>query len=262
MNLKNMEMAFEKINIQPVRDKTETDDENESDEFTNQVTNSKVGNLQNNDDDQETNEYLSESELEEISKDISLFSKFNELKLKDYSNKTAQPTKTSTNSSTTPYLKVILNDNKIVTVRKSSLCWYFSDSTGRLSSDRLLRVRGMSNNKDSIGKQKYTRNTRKKIKEKLPETSSESDASSDRFYSEKSEFEDEDFSDSFSDNSDIQKSKTKDICIENEKYYCVYYNSKWYIGRVIAIEKSNVKVKFLEEFLGMYKWPRKMISKM
>lgn len=44
----------------------------------------------------------------------------------------------------TPYLNITLNNNKTRCMKKSSLCWLFSEKNGKLSSDRLLRVRGMT----------------------------------------------------------------------------------------------------------------------
>lgn len=46
---------------------------------------------------------------------------------------------------------------------------------------------------------------------------------------------------------------------EREKYYAVFYDDRYYIGRVLDIASdSDVKMKFLSEQLGdTFSWPRK-----
>ena len=41
-----------------------------------------------------------------------------------------------------------------------------------------------------------------------------------------------------------------------EKYYVVFYNIGWFIGKVLEIEEK-VKFKFLKKNLENYKWPKK-----
>lgn len=51
------------------------------------------------------------------------------------------------------------------------------------------------------------------------------------------------------------KSKILEILIE--KYYAVFYDNNYYIGRVIEhCNKDNVKMKFLKSELNSFVWPR------
>lgn len=53
------------------------------------------------------------------------------------------------------------------------------------------------------------------------------------------------------------KKVRKELKIECEKYYCVYYDTGWYIGRVLHIEKNTCKIKFLSANLNEFRWPKK-----
>lgn len=43
------------------------------------------------------------------------------------------------------------------------------------------------------------------------------------------------------------------------KYYAIFYEERFYIGRAIEYDKKgkNIKLKLLKEELGVYKWPRR-----
>lgn len=41
-----------------------------------------------------------------------------------------------------------------------------------------------------------------------------------------------------------------------EKYYAVYYDDRWYLGRLIDFyDEDSSKIKFLKEELDVFKWP-------
>lgn len=61
-----------------------------------------------------------------------------ELNLKDYSNEIQ-------NINNSPYLQVQLESEKIITIKKSSLCWLMQQDKTKLSNDRNIRVRGVKN---------------------------------------------------------------------------------------------------------------------
>lgn len=52
---------------------------------------------------------------------------------------------------------------------------------------------------------------------------------------------------------------SKELKIESEKYYCVYYDTGWFIGRVLHdnIEQNTCKIKFLCANLNEFRWPKK-----
>ncbi|KAF5285344.1 hypothetical protein FQA39_LY04443 [Lamprigera yunnana] len=68
----------------------------------------------------------------------------------------------------------------------------------------------------------------------------------------------ENFSDINESNNDENKEQILPL-IELEKYYVVYYDSGWYVGQIIIcnVETDTYTVKFLEEFLGSFSWPKK-----
>lgn len=227
----------------------------------NQIELNKVNSDTNEDDDEKevengaeiTRNSTSDSEMEEIEKDLSQFSQLDDLHLKDYSNQN------TINESS--YIKVQLK-NKCVTIRKSSLCWFFSEKYNKLSSDRLLRVRGTAETKTSTSFMiktnklvpKKSSEKKKQKKQFKTETSSEDTETSDEYMSESSE------NDEFDDNTSVDENLPADeifINIEIEKYYAVYYDTAWYIGRIISLSGNTCKIKFLEKFLEKYSWPKK-----
>lgn len=48
-----------------------------------------------------------------------------------------------------------------------------------------------------------------------------------------------------------------DFKIECEKYYCVYYDIGWYIGRIVHLKENICTIKFLHANLDEFKWPKK-----
>ena len=83
---------------------------------------------------------FSGSDVEIDEGDLSLFSSYKKLNLKDYSEDKV------TNKGS--FLNVTLNGKKHL-IKKSSLCWLLSDKS-RLSNDRIYRVRGMTSLKKKI----------------------------------------------------------------------------------------------------------------
>lgn len=71
------------------------------------------------------NRYISDSELQEIQEDGSIFTSLDDLKLKEYRNRLNKKDEMSTKTNPI-FLNVNLKNGKKVTVRKSSLCWFFS----------------------------------------------------------------------------------------------------------------------------------------
>lgn len=141
-------------------------------------------------------------------------------------------------------------------VKKSTLCWLFSNKSGRLSSDRLLRFRTTERttslkklNSAKVNKKRTRSNSRKRSR-------SESEKSDTSMSSEscllESEFEVETFSDE-----ELTLSDTLSVPqILIEEYYAVCYQS-WYIGRVIEkIDDERSRVKFLKSELDAYVWPK------
>jgi len=49
----------------------------------------------------------------------------------------------------------------------------------------------------------------------------------------------------------------KELKIECKKYYCVYYDTGWHIGRVLHMEQNTCKIKFLCANLNEFKWSKK-----
>lgn len=241
-------------------------------------------NLSENDSENEIidiheNVYISDSEMEGIKQDLSIFSSLDDLSFRDNSEKHLKRNLKSrlnkNRDKNSPYLEVALKNRKIVTVRKSSLCWLFSEKQGRLSTDRLLRVRGSNgasntpaNKEKGIKKKKIqtsgskalksTRKRKKNATKKcaLSDTETESSISSSISSSTAESYisESETLTEDFSSTDEMQHEV---IIIEKEKYYAVFYDQKWYIGRVISeIENNQFQVKFLEDFMGNFSWPK------
>lgn len=46
------------------------------------------------------------------------------------------------------------------------------------------------------------------------------------------------------------------ISIDLEKYYGVFYDTGWFIGRELSIENQKIKIKFLKLDSERYVWPK------
>lgn len=146
------------------------------------------------------------------------------------------------------FLKVYIK-NKIALVRKSTLCWLFATKCGRLSSDRLLRVRGMPEEIKTIKElNKKCTNLRANKRKKKAENNDPSFESTSFTVELECEFEDIDEAN--------EENEVNSKNIEAEKYYAVYYDNTFYIGRVIQVFENSAKIKFLKSELDIYKWPK------
>ncbi|KAF5290536.1 hypothetical protein FQR65_LT11550 [Abscondita terminalis] len=80
--------------------------------------------------------------------------------------------------------------------------------------------------------------------------------------------ESDDASDDWSDMDDCTLSNLRDhqglsdpdesanqLTLEAEKYFAVYYDVCWYLGRIISIAEDTCVVKFLKENLETFDWP-------
>lgn len=146
------------------------------------------------------------------------------------------------------FLKVQVK-NKVLLIRKSTLCWFFATKCGRLSTDRLLRVRGMSSNTKKRLNKKIT-NPRANKQKKKTQNNDSSSGSTSSIVKLDSEFEGE------NSNEENEENETDSKNIEIEKYYAVYYDNTYYIGRVIEVFENSAKIKFLKSELDIYKWPK------
>lgn len=182
-------------------------------------------------------------DLKEMSAEMEIFSEYTALNIKDYKEKRLSKDR-RINSVDRSFLKIVVN-NKTMVVRKSTLCWLFLNKTGRLSSDRIHRVRGM---------------TQKSSKNRTPKASASSvnengsETSETGSYSSQSEFEHESFSE---DNLTLESGQEK-ITLIAEQYYAVRYNA-WYIGRIIDLtDDRTCRMKFLKSELENFIWPKEL----
>ncbi|XP_030753635.1 uncharacterized protein LOC115880545 [Sitophilus oryzae] len=162
-------------------------------------------------------------------------------------------------------LAVTLNDGKTRILKKSTLIWFFSEKQGRLSTDRLLRVKGMSlkniqKKKSGIQLNKTLKNKSKrsgrnsKLSEKQRRKEEDSTSESESDISLASEILSEDFSD-LEERSGKTMSNIESISLDS--YYAVYYDIQWYLGLVINCKSEKFKMKFLQQDKDIFKWPKK-----
>ncbi|CAH1115887.1 unnamed protein product [Psylliodes chrysocephalus] len=119
--------------------------------------------------------------------------------LKNFTSLNINDTKTKKN---VVHIKI---GNKYKTIRKTTLCWLLEEQSNKLSSDRIIRVRG------------------------VPE---------------------------FAASKNCKKSTVN--LIETDKYYAIYYDDSWYIGKIIETRNDDLyRIKILKEDLGHYYWPNK-----
>lgn len=145
------------------------------------------------------------------------------------------------------FLKVHIK-NKLLLIRKSTLCWFFATKCGRLSTDRLLRVKGMSSKNKELNKRSTNLRIDKQKKTQNIDTLSENVSSIVEF---KCELEGESI-----DEKNDEENEVNSMNIETEKYYAVHYDNTFYIGRAIEIFETSTKIKFLKSELDIYKWPK------
>lgn len=85
------------------------------------------------------------------------------VKLKNFANKFTK----SDIAETSPFVEVHNNGTKRIVVKKSSLCWLLRDEPGKLSSDRVIRVRGPSNKTKKTQTVNKNRSQTPKLQSKL-----------------------------------------------------------------------------------------------
>uniref|UniRef100_A0A1Y1K7X6 Tudor domain-containing protein n=1 Tax=Photinus pyralis TaxID=7054 RepID=A0A1Y1K7X6_PHOPY len=204
----------------------------------------------------EHNAIESEDEYERLMEnDITILKNFKDLNLKEY--KTANQDKKSVNKA---FLNIIINEEKQMTVGKS---WLFSEKK-HLSSDTRIRVRGMSSNNVNFHREKRGIQHRQKPslqQEAATETESEIETSTETSESNielDSTFDSTEVLSISNETEDENCDSQSDICtinLEMEKYYSVYYDETWYIGRIIQKKETSCTIKFLKEELDKFMWP-------
>lgn len=184
---------------------------------------------------------FNENEHDSDQEFVSQISKLNSLDLKDCSN-IKFPEKSC--------LTVQLANGKMIKVKKSTLCWFFQNKKGRLSSDRLVRVRGMTKQKNerkskesmlSKSRSTYLRNNGKKRKQQSETETDESESETlDLTYTDSEDISDEN-------EETIHGDEESKILMHKEHIYAIFYDEDWYLGRIIDIYPEEVKVKFLRK---------------
>lgn len=133
-------------------------------------------------------------------------------------------------------------------MRKSTLCWLFATKSGRLSTDRILRVRGVPSQKLSLQNVKEKQNRKKNWDVTSSPKSGTNGSENESEYEEMREKDQK---------NEIGENIIEQIPIHIEKYYAVYYDNRFYIGRALNVyENFSCKVKFLKSKLDTFIWPR------
>ncbi|CAG9820729.1 unnamed protein product [Phaedon cochleariae] len=133
-----------------------------------------------------------------------------DLDLKDYSNKDVD---TSENS---PYLKMSLDKDRSIIIKKSTFVWLLDEGNGRVSSDRLKRFVVTKKRSSSTG---TDAKASKQVKNKSRQES-ETDPDDDEVVYDDST-DTEHFSDDAHDPTEMNNSTQLDIELSQEKYYAV-----------------------------------------
>ncbi|RLU26209.1 hypothetical protein DMN91_000002 [Ooceraea biroi] len=213
----------------------------------------------------ENSGFISETDLNDITESKTIFQNMDHLDLKDCS-------KTANNNRSV--LKIKLKTGKTITVKKSTLCWFFTENRSRLFANRLDRVKGMGSQKTKkiLPEMKSTfLKSRKRIKKsiKLPikpknkrsklteeEQESETETKDEQKYISECESSGGEYVAKRNSSSNSDTPKKQQIAIVEEKYYAVYYDDQWYIGRIIKIEETTCQIKFLYRNLDSFNWPK------
>jgi len=158
--------------------------------------------------------------------------------LKDFSSQVLQ--KSITENS--PFIKIKAN-GKIMIVKKSSYCWLLDECNGKVSTDRLRRFITDNTNKRTKNRTKM----QPKKKQKHFQVSSVSEQ--DQMYNESEEKE------CFLENDPkVCNASVPEVLLE--KYYAVFYDINYYIGRIVDLCDNQVKIKFFKSELNSSIWPR------
>ena len=146
-------------------------------------------------------------------------------------------------------------------VKKSSLIWLLNNEKGHLSSDRQLRDRGVLSSEFNTTKKNTRKNIRGKkqtakteqllLSEESAESSSESESES--YLEEQLVLDDTEEVSSEYEVGNIGPDSAEDDLkpqeILPERYYVVYYDDDWYLGRSISLKQNNTQFKFLKRNL-------------
>lgn len=199
-------------------------------------------------------ENISEELNSEMSSEINIFSNMKSLNIKDYTAK-----KNNSDPGSDPSLLTILVNNKTMLVKKSTLCWLFSEKKNNLSTDRLHRVRGMTRSKKDnppapplsiprlLEGKKRKKNTMTRYSTSDSDTSADADTSSVDVTENDAESSSEE---------ELEEAETN-ITISVEKYYAAFYDT-WYLGRIVeSLDDHIYKMKFLKSELDQFVWPKK-----
>lgn len=163
--------------------------------------------------------------------------KLENLELKDFSKQV--PQKSITENS--PFIEIKVND-KIMIVKKSSYCWFLDECNGKVSTDRLRRF--ITGNKINKRTKNYTKMQPEKMQKYLQVSSfSEQDQMCNKL------------EEGFLEN-DPKVCNTSVHEVLLEKYYAVFYDDNYYIGRVVDYCDNQIKIKFLKSELNSFIWPR------
>lgn len=119
------------------------------------------------------------------------------------------------------------------------MLFFFANKQGRLSNDRLQRVRGMTNKKKT--NKETSAEPRKTSSKKDTDSDSVSDSSDRSIVHETDEDEEENREHSESDSeSDSNLSVHQPIkSIQKDLYYAVFYDKQWYLGRILDKDEEK-----------------------
>jgi len=152
--------------------------------------------------------------------------KLESLELKDFSKRISR--KSITENS--PFVEIKVND-KIMIVKKS-YCWLLDQCKGKISTDRLRRFITLNN----TNKRKNCTKVQLEKKQKYLKISNS--FKEDQMCNEECFLEND------------PNTKVPEILLE--KYYAVFYDDSYYIGRVVEQCKNQVKMKFLKSELDCF----------
>ncbi|KAF5286417.1 hypothetical protein FQR65_LT12598 [Abscondita terminalis] len=153
-----------------------------------------------------------------------------------------------------PFVRIKLEDDSEIVVKKSSYCWLLQDDRGRVSSDRLKRFHLTAKKKKLP-----TANTKRKSNNVLQINNDDVDNSSS---SSDDNIEYDSVNTEESGNSEVEQTDKTNRNVEPEvlmleNYYAVFYDEGWFIGRAIEkLSADTYKFTFLKQDLDNFVWPK------
>ncbi|XP_066584552.1 uncharacterized protein [Prorops nasuta] len=121
--------------------------------------------------------------------------------------------------------------------------WFLDDCKGKVSTHRLRRFVGNTKVTAKRGKNCNVTKQRKKDKYQCSLDSSKENLQLNELHESV-----------FPENNFDNTSKKLDVILK--KYYAVFYDDTFYIGRVIDMQDEKIKLKFLKLELDHFEWPR------